>query len=215
MKLKAEDEESTPTPVSSDSNIFYKVSTAYQHIAALYRKENHLTLAVASMRRSVSSLTDRPSEELVTANLGGKLDRLASYYHILGDDGRACENLVLAFEAWSIVGAFGRLGEGYTNLEVFDVRAGDFALIARSLALYVKCLTSVSGQSSFWDSPSLDVNSRGLILEWQIKTALSLSTTESRRLAHHGIEHLLTIYSSDHPIRRARYVAGDNLFVHH
>lgn len=200
---------------SSKDSMFEKISSAYWKAACSLKKLEAQVESLKAMKRSVSSLIGRPKEETVRGGLVTKIERLGNGFYQVGDIGRAEEAFSEGIKALIVEGILEEILLLADNTSLYKIFGDDTVgmMLGRMLDGLVKCVSRDSQKrrkkAPTWDGVPFDAETlnretRGLILEWQLRGLCGLGVKDLWMIKSVA-ERLLDLYMDEEPLRRARY----------
>lgn len=200
---------------------FEKISSAYWKAACALKKLDAQRERLKAMKRSVTALLGRPKEETLRGGLAAKLERLGNSFYQVGEIARAEEAFSEGINVLMGEGAFDEILHFADNSCLIDIFGEDRIgmMVGRMLDGIVKCAFKDAPKrwekNPAWDrvpfdSEFLNRETRGLVLEWELRALIGLGT-EDLAMTKAVAERLLELYTDEEPLRRARYVFYDGL----
>ncbi|KAI5808785.1 peptidase family C50-domain-containing protein [Peziza echinospora] len=210
---KSEEEEVEETKESG----FEKIAAAYWKAACALKKIEAQRESIVAMKRCVTVLTGRPKEEQTRAGLFPKVERLGNAFFQAGEYTRAEEMYLEALAMLRDQGVMEEILEFADNTSLSDIFGEDKLgnALGRILDGIVKCAVKdvkrrgrkggVEDAVPF-DDETLNRETRGLILEWQLRGLCGLGTKDTTVIGA-VTDRLIETYADEEPLRRARVIS--------
>ncbi|KAF8471804.1 peptidase family C50-domain-containing protein [Kalaharituber pfeilii] len=216
-KMETDNEPAKDDEDRNKESEFERISAAYWKIACSFRKIEAQKESLKAMKRSANVLIGRPKEETIRGGLVSKIERLGNGLYQLGEAALAEEAFTEGVKALvneGIADEILHLADNKCLSEIFgEGRAG--VMLGRTLDGVVKCVLKNAKKRQIkdilwdripFDDVTLNRETRGLILEWQLRGLCGLGLKESENIkAVAG--RLLELYTEEEPLRRARVIS--------
>lgn len=194
---------------------FEKISAAYWKAACALKKLDAQKEGIKAMKRSVTALLGRPKEETLRGGLVAKLERLGNGFYQIGEIARAEDAFLEGIKVLQAEGALDEILQLADNACLSEIFGDDQIgmMLGRVLDGIVKCVLkdapSRRQRNPSWggipfDSEALNRETRGLMLEWELRGLCGLGKKDLL-MVKSVAERLLELYTDEEPLRRARY----------